>query len=1590
MIPQMIYRPIQSLQYDRDSRLVASQLKNTSCLGCSSRDHEITPYFHADPASFHNTFHHELARGFGQIRPGNYMDSAEHMLRRKTPNGTLAAGYDGTSVQWSKKAPAQKHVVLPISEIPHQKFNSLIPTPHSYWTDFQSAKWNHELVGEGAHPRKVDELTYLSSKNASFRHSWDSLNTSNIMEHYPKNDIRVTSINQPPIQFPPGITTSNDVGMYCSYLSDVNSMQSPPVDAQPHPSYLVKDIHETSHPLNYTFPQFHQPSGQWIAPVLPHNPEVTKPLYQSYTFSKSNENLQPFPNRHGQIPRLASTFDGYQPPSAQILSKADNLMFKEKVLSWAYRIYVDLLVQLKQSKKETTESVNPQVFLPISKYKIYPKPPRQLVHNLELLQRQGAPSRDNSCRSKPTYDHHSICHERMLRGEPNCPDDFKSATIKQSIPYYAQIFQQPLTNSKSLLLRKAKEGIEILTSICNQNGWDWIDGILIGGCLAYGIGEYNQALEWYSKIISLNPNHIEAMTNLGTTLLCLNRRKEAEQLWLRSIKICPSYFEPVEHLVGLLCSENRAQEAVEIIDFVQNSLRLSKSEELHDQASGTSSDSDHGRSESLRTSIEAIAFDFDMDDKTAKLSSRLENDRRHRKYPGFSSSGFSIPGSENGRILSLLHAKGNMLYALGDVERAAKAFEDVILISAGKNFTKIQQLISKVVEALSLEGISPLQSEKRNKPNSSSSPLLLPPDRALQTAKLLFSKDGDLPGLRYVSTSVAKKSAVATTSNSLLSLAKIYQDTNFGSGSKNRLSSISVGVGDIFALYYLSLSLQPSPSTANNVGILIASVQQTSVQWSVPYKDESHIHRNFPGIVPGSSTALALAYYNYGLDLDPKHAHIYTNLGSLLKDIGQLTAAILMYERAVACDGSFDIALANLANAVKDQGHTSDAIKYYRRAVASNPDFAEAICGLANALNSVCDWAGRGGVQLNSGKFDRWHVDKMGMIMDGKTNGDGSGWMKRVVDIVRKQLRDGSLWGQGSLQGQVISQFLRDLEATDSAGSWAPEKRSSIKSTLISWSGDLWEGSRIIRLVERAIKRAMRRWYIDRHVKNQQLPSNHYPRPQLPSNLTLPSAPTVLPFHTFTFPLSAKDVRMISQRNALRISCSTMRTPWMQGNVFPPPPPPSPHLNVGYVSSDFNNHPLSHLMQSVFGMHDISRVKAFCYATTASDNSPYRKQIEREAPAFYDVHSWPADRLVKQISEDNIHILVNLNGYTRGARNEIFAARPAPIQMSFMGFAGTLGAEWCDYLLADKIAVPPETLRPWRRNLDLEDQIVDEKSHEDEGWVYSENIIFCRDTFFCCDHAQSEPGAKFDTWEEEQSKRWKMRKELFPNLSDDAIILGNFNQLYKIEPTTFRTWLRILDRVPKAILWLLRFPDLGENNLKKTALDWAGESVASRIWFTNVAPKHQHISRARVCDLFLDTPECNAHTTAADVLWSSTPLLTLPRYKYKMCSRIAASILRGALPKGEEGHRAAQELIAENDEQYENLAIKLANDFSYKKEKLGYSIGVGRLNELRKLLYDNRWTCPLFNTKRWVSDLEEAYEEAWRRWVADEGGDIYL
>ncbi len=384
-------------------------------------------------------------------------------------------------------------------------------------------------------------------------------------------------------------------------------------------------------------------------------------------------------------------------------------------------------------------------------------------------------------------------------------------------------------------------------------------------------------------------------------------------------------------------------------------------------------------------------------------------------------------------------------------------------------------------------------------------------------------------------------------------------------------------------------------------------------------------------------------------------------------------------------------------------------------------------------------------------------------------------------------------------------------------------------------------------------------------------------------------------------------------------------------------------------------------MQSVFGFHDLSRFSVYLYATTPSDGSPYRQKIEREAQHFLDVSAWSNQQVVERIVMDNIHVLMNLNGYTKGARNEIFAARPCPVQMEFMGFAGSMASRWTDWVVADPIVCPPEmtSVDRWRQlrlagstsGAAMEQRLTDlladlDPEEASDEWVYPDRFVYMPHTYFVNDHkqgfresvptetievasqaAESRGGGAASTpteeqlWASEELKRYAMRRELFPKLPDDYVIFADFNQLYKCDPMLFKLWLRILKRVPKSILWLLRFPAAGEHHLLREARQYAGDDVAARVIFTDVAPKHIHIHRGRIADLFLDTTECNAHTTAADILWSATPVLTWPRHMHKMCSRVAASIVHAT--------GFGDEMTVHSEREYEERAVQLAESLHY-------------------------------------------------------------
>ena len=1366
------------------------------------------------------------------------------MLRRKTPNGTLSAGYDGTPVEWTARPSANKHILVAAPKpAPRKTFasniggSSGVPSFSQRLNHHDRDKWRAGPDTHGVAPQAWGN--YASSpmdSSPQLQHWWSGQPPSrdSMLHQAPPAQFygpyqQVPTVLQP--MWPPsyGPTASSAQGPFGPYwpngayepyrpaavrdlrfnsqFASINLNELPdvrtghgtgnwlnsPAGAQMRPgSHLLQQPPQQSLPKEDIYPaqssldlqqQMNRTTGAQNA--LPSE-ELKERWAASMPVHTRSAASQTHDRSLWNIPNVSNIYGAAATISPGIDPERSHLDFRDRARDWAHRVYIHLLASVQHARRNNHEKSQPNERRH-SQLAYFPRPPKyysgmtnvratetaikkesgsglgsQTTAALNVRQNKGINTSSTRNDANDMFmgpspgPGNGFCdqaHQDCQRfGLP--PDSLhrqQMASMFGPPPLQYPFFTQPQVHPAGA---EAQAAFEMLRRLVVDSAWQWTDGMLLGGCLAYGLGEHDTARHWYAAVLKCDPDNVEALSNLAATLTMLGNTADAEQYWRRAVKLRPSYFEAVEHLVGLLCQEQKTKKAVDVLQTMEDRL------DTHLPITSPAPWEDSGKAST--ESRDAAQLDAERPMRGLALSAEAQV-----------VSGYSIPACDNGRLIALIHAKGNMLYSLGDNMGASKAFEDAVMVAAGRSSLGIGGLIEHILGVFARN----IMADKQDK-DAQLAPcetILLLPKMALRTAELTFP-DGALPGLREVPEGQSKKAAVSVASNSLLSLAKIYQDGMSSSGS----ARAAPGVQDILALYYLSLSLQPSPSTANNVGILLAGIQQ-AVPRVPSMSSQDHEAPNIPGVVPGSGVALALAYYNYGLNLDSRHAHLYTNLGSLLKDIGQLNAAIRMYEQAVSCDGNFDIALANLANAVKDQGRISDAIGYYKRAVTANPDFAEAVCGLANALNSVCSWNGRGGILFSDRKFDRWHVDDQGMLLDANhVLVSTSGWIGRVVAIVEKQLKDGETWGRGILQTREGSDLFPNSHKLTG-------QEQAIKRSMIAWldeSGPGWEGARVVRLVERATKRLTWQIYQEKYVKKEIPMARMYGRPPLPTSLAVPSAPTVLPFHTFTCPLTAEQIRKISQRNGLRISCSTLRAPWLPTTVFDPPAPPAPHLNVGYVSSDFNNHPLAHLMQSVFGFHNRSKVKAFCYATTASDNSTHRQQIQREAPVFYDASSWSVDRLVKQILDDGIHILINLNGYTRGARNEAFAARPAPIQMSFMGFAGTLGAEWCDYILADTTAVPPSTLRPFRRNVDLVDLTRDKNfDGHDPEWVYGENIIYARDTFFCCDHQQSAPDSQERQlgWAGELERRRRMRKELFPNLSDDAIILGNFNQLYKVK-----------------------------------------------------------------------------------------------------------------------------------------------------------------------------------------------------------------
>lgn len=746
------------------------------------------------------------------------------------------------------------------------------------------------------------------------------------------------------------------------------------------------------------------------------------------------------------------------------------------------------------------------------------------------------------------------------------------------------------------------------------------------------------------------------------------------------------------------------------------------------------------------------------------------------------------------------------------------------------------------------------------------------------------------------------------------------------------------------AAYLRALTLAPGHAVVHG-NLACVYYEQNLIDLAIDtYKRAIELQPNFPDAYCNLANALkekgkvseAEEYYNTALTLCPSHADSLNNLANIKREQGRAEDAIRLYTRALEIYPEFAVAHSNLASMLQLQGKLQDALRHYREAIRISPTFADAYSNMGNTLKDLQDIQGamqcyQRAIQINPAFADA-HSNLASILKDG-------GNLAEAINSYKTALK---------LKPNFPDAFCNLAHCMQIVCDWSDYKE------------------RMKKLVS---------------VVQEQLDSNRLP--------------SVHPHHSMLYPLSHIQRKRIAGKHA---SLCLEKVSMLHHPPFRfPKRQMSQRLRIGYVSSDFCNHPTSHLMQSIPGFHDRTKVEIFCYSLSPDDGTSFRAKVNREAEHFVDLSGIQCHgKAAERIANDGIHILLNMNGYTKGARNELFALRPAPIQAMWLGYPGTSGSTFMDFIITDSVTSP----------LNLAEQ-------------YSEKLAYMPKTFFVGDHAQMFPhlrnriiieaadevaagrrtsdncmvacgadvshlmsagtlremvygGRLTDAYGEEASYFIKIQVLTIPSLKtvrdmirlnapscpvgntlvqngfttqhtqsrasageeipinmiitsrqhyglpEDAVVFCNFNQLYKIDPTTMKMWVDILKNVPNSVLWLLRFPAAGEVNVMTAAAEFGLPNPHRRIVFSNVAPKEEHVRRGQVADVCLDTPLCNGHTTGMDVLWAGCPVVTLALET--LASRVAASQLHCL---------GCPELVAKSNDAYVRIATHLGTNREY-------------------------------------------------------------
>ncbi|MCS3446891.1 MULTISPECIES: tetratricopeptide repeat protein [Bradyrhizobium] len=620
----------------------------------------------------------------------------------------------------------------------------------------------------------------------------------------------------------------------------------------------------------------------------------------------------------------------------------------------------------------------------------------------------------------------------------------------------------------------------------------------------------------------------------------------------------------------------------------------------------------------------------------------------------------------------------------------------------------------------------------------------------------------------------------------------------------------------------------------------------------------------------------ALASFDRVIALAPNHADAHRNRGAALRKLERLEEALASLDRAIALKPNDAGAHNDRGNVLNDLKRFDDALASYHRA----PGIAGACYNRGNVL-----------IELDRLEEAVASYDKAIALQPDYAeayNNRGSALFRlrhhdaALASIDKSIQHKGDDAAAHANRGKVLSILARypeALAAYDKAVALKPDQadiegyRLHAKSHICDWAGFDAGCDQLIELIRTR-------------------------------NATTP------PFLFCSVPSSTVDQLLCATRWTAKNHPPSASQRW-RGERYD-----HDRIRIGYFSSDFCNHATSLLMAGMFECHDRSKFETVAISWSPNAPSEMRRRLEASFDRFVEVRDINDDEVADLIRQLEIDILVDLKGFTGGSRTRVLGRRPAPIQVNYLGYPGTLGAPFIDYIIAGRTVIP---------------------DHHRE--FYSEKVVALPNSYQANDDKRA------------ISDRVFTRGDV--GLAPTGFVFCCFNNNYKITPDMFDRWMRILGRVDGSMLWLLEANADSAANLRNEAV--ARGVAAERLVFAPRMSLPDHLARHRLAGLFLDSTPYNAHTTASDALWAGLPVLTILGDTF--ASRVAASLLHAVgLP----------ELIAESPEAYERMAVDLATH----PEKLA---------ALRTRLAANRLAAPLFDTKRFTRHIEAAYTAMYER-----------